>query len=66
MIGRINFKLKGTVEADDTYVGGKTHGKRGRGAENKTTVFSLVERKGKKLYLLPLKELQEGISGLSW
>lgn len=40
-------QLKGTVEADETYVGGKAHGKRGRGVENKTPVFSLVERKGK-------------------
>jgi transposase-like protein len=40
-------KLMGVVEADETYVGGKGHGKRGRGAENKTPVFSLVERNGK-------------------
>lgn len=37
-------RFQGTVEADETYVGGKGHGKRGRGAENKTPVFSLVER----------------------
>jgi len=39
-------KIKGIVEADETYVGGKGHGKRGRGAENKTPVFALVERHG--------------------
>ncbi|MGH2503208.1 MAG: IS1595 family transposase [Ktedonobacterales bacterium] len=39
-------KLTGTVEADETYVGGKHHGKRGRGAEGKTPVFTLVERDG--------------------
>lgn len=39
-------KFQGTVEADETYVGGKGHGKRGRGADNKTPVFSLVERNG--------------------
>lgn len=39
--------LRGIVEADETYVGGKGHGKRGRGAEKKTPVFSLVERNGK-------------------
>jgi transposase-like protein len=39
--------LFGTVEADETYIGGKGgHNKRGRGAENKTAVFGLVERKG--------------------
>jgi transposase-like protein len=39
-------KLSGTVEADETYIGGRAHGKRGRGAENKTPVFSLIERGG--------------------
>jgi len=39
-------KLQGTVEADETYIGGKHHGKRGRGSENKTPVFALVERGG--------------------
>lgn len=35
----------GTVEADETYVGGKgRNNKRGRGAENKTPVFGIVER----------------------
>lgn len=39
--------LGGTVEADETYIGGKGgHNKRGRGAENKTPVFGMVERKG--------------------
>ncbi len=38
--------LEGTVEADETYVGGKAKGKRGRGAANKTPVVSLVERGG--------------------
>ena len=35
------------MEADETYVGGKAKGKRGRGAANKTPVVSLVERGGK-------------------
>ncbi|WAC09102.1 MAG: IS1595 family transposase [Thermodesulfobacteriota bacterium] len=39
-------KFQGTIEADETYIGGKGHGKRGRGAENKTPVFALVERNG--------------------
>lgn len=39
--------LKGVVEVDETYVGGKTHGKgRGKGTPNKTCVVSLVERGG--------------------
>lgn len=40
-------KLGGIVEADETYVGGKGEGKRGRGSEKKTPVFSLVERNGR-------------------
>lgn len=39
--------LSGIVELDETYVGGKGgNNKRGRGSENKTPVFGMVERKG--------------------
>ncbi len=38
--------LSGIVEADETYIGGKAKGKRGRGAGNKTVVFGMVERGG--------------------
>lgn len=38
--------LSGHVEADETYVGGRAHGKRGRGAENKTVVFGMLQRDG--------------------
>ena len=41
-------KLNGTVECDETYVGGKTHGKGTAFKGNKTPVFSLVERDGTK------------------
>lgn len=40
-------KLKGTVEADETYFGGKRKGKRGRGAFNKQAVFGVLERNGR-------------------
>jgi len=40
-------QLSNTVEIDETYIGGKgKHNKRGRGAENKTPVFGMAERKG--------------------
>ena len=40
--------LKGTVEADETYVGGKSRQqRRGRGSERKTPVAVLVERLGR-------------------
>src|SRR5260370_843114 len=41
-----NEQLPGIVEADETYIGGKARGKRGRGAANKTPVVTLVERHG--------------------
>ena len=42
-----NTPLSGTVEADETYVGGRRKGgKRGRGAPNKTIVFGMVEKEG--------------------
>jgi transposase-like protein len=39
--------LQGTVEVDETYVGGKGPGKRGRSTERKTPVVALVERGGR-------------------
>lgn len=39
--------LKGEIEADEAYFGGKRKGNRGRGAKNKTIVFGILERKGK-------------------
>jgi len=40
-------QLSNTVEVDETYIGGKAHEKRGRGADNKIPVFGMVERGGK-------------------
>jgi transposase len=40
-------KLNGEVEIDESYFGGKRKGQRGRGANNKTIVFGILERKGK-------------------
>lgn len=39
--------LKGEIEADDTYFGGRRKGRRGRGAEGKVPVFGIIERRGK-------------------
>lgn len=39
-------QLSGHVEIDETMVGGKRKGKRGRGAEGKSTVLGMVERGG--------------------
>ncbi len=40
-------KLRGEIEADDAYFGGRRKGKRGRGSRNKTAVFGILEREGK-------------------
>ena len=40
----LNYKLKGRVEIDDAYLGGKLkNGKRGRGSENKSPFIAAVE-----------------------
>jgi transposase len=46
MLSEDDMQLSGKVEVDETYVGGKHKGKRGRGSENKTIVAGAVERKG--------------------
>ena len=38
--------LTGHVEVDETYVGGRRPGKRGRGAAGKSVVFGIIERDG--------------------
>jgi transposase-like protein len=40
-------QFSGEVEMDETYVGGKRPGKRGRGAGGKTVVAGISQRKGK-------------------
>jgi transposase-like protein len=39
-------KLGGVVEMDETYVGGRAHGKRGRGAANKEVIIGIRQRQG--------------------
>lgn len=41
------YRLQKLIELDDTYVGGKRAGKRGRGAEGKRPVLVAVESRGK-------------------
>lgn len=41
--------MSGEVEADETYVGGKRKGRRGRGAAGKTVVFGKLERGTKRV-----------------
>ncbi|WP_424362994.1 IS1595 family transposase [Methylocystis parvus] len=56
--------LKGHVELDEAYVGGRRSGKRGRGAEGKTIVMGAKERGGKivtKLIPDVRKEILRGV-----
>ena len=46
LLNQSNRKLSETVEVDETYVGGVRPGKRGRGAEGKTAVVGMVQRRG--------------------
>jgi len=47
-------KFKGVVEADETYLGGKSRGKRGRGAKGKAIVIGVRQRGGKlRTQLIP-------------
>lgn len=65
--------LTGQVEVDESYFGGKSAGKRGRGASGKTVVMGMVERKGnavakvipdvKAKTLIPLIEKQVAKEG---
>jgi transposase len=40
-------KLKGEIEIDEAYFGGRRKGRRGRGSSGKSIVFGLLERDGK-------------------
>lgn len=57
-------RLAGTVEADETYVGGEKPGRRGRGAEGKTLVVIMVELDGKRLGRVRLVQVNDA-SGAS-
>jgi transposase-like protein len=46
LLGENVDMFTGNVEADETYVGGKREGTRGRGAKGKTIVAGVVERQG--------------------
>jgi len=46
MLGEDIMSLLQEVEVDETYIGGRRRGKRGRGAEGKTPVFGMAQRNG--------------------
>jgi transposase-like protein len=58
-------QLKGIVEADETYIGGKAHRGGGKtGFENKTMVFSLVERQGSVRSFVPGRVTGGNLNGI--
>lgn len=50
-------QLYGTVEVDETYIGGERPGKRGRGAADKSLVLIAVEDKGNKIGRIRLQRI---------
>lgn len=52
-------QLSGTVEVDETYIGGARPGKRGRGAAGKTLVVIAVEDKGNHIGRIRLTRVED-------
>jgi transposase-like protein len=56
-------RLSGIVEVDETYIGGKKPGKRGRGAAGKALVVIAVEDKGNKIGRIRLRQVSDASAG---
>ena len=52
-------RIFGTVEVDETYVGGKKTGKRGRGADGKILVVIVAQIDGKRIGRIRLKRIPD-------
>ncbi len=57
--GSFHKPLDGIVEADETYIGGKHSGKRGRGSENKTPVFGMLDRDDETIMTQPVEKVNK-------
>lgn len=55
-------RLSGTVQVDETFIGGYRPGKRGRGAEGKTLVLIIAEEKGKAVGRIRLRIISDASS----
>ena len=49
------YRLSGTIELDDAFVGGKQRGKRGRGAQGKAPIIVTCENRHKKAGFITMK-----------
>lgn len=52
-------RISGTIEVDETYVGGKKTGKRGRGAEGKVLIVIAAQIDGKRIGRIRLKRIPD-------
>lgn len=52
-------RLSGSVQVDETYIGGEKPGKRGRGAEGKTLVIIAAQEDGKATGRIRLKQVTD-------
>lgn len=52
-------RISGTIEVDETYIGGKTAGKRGRGADGKILVVIAAQIDGKRIGRIRLKRIPD-------
>lgn len=52
-------RLTGSVQVDETYIGGAKPGKRGRGAEGKALVLIVAEEKGKATGRIRLRRIED-------
>lgn len=52
------YKLSGVIELDDAYVGGKKAGKRGRGADGKTSVVIACETTGQRPRFIAMQAVE--------
>jgi len=52
-------KLTGTVQVDETFIGGAKTGKRGRGAEGKALVLIIAQEKGKATGRIRLRKIPD-------
>jgi transposase-like protein len=52
-------KLSGTIEVDESYIGGEKPGKRGRGAAGKTLVVIAAQIDGKRIGRIRLRQIKD-------
>lgn len=55
-------RLTGTVQVDETFIGGAKPGKRGRGAEGKALVLIIAQEKGKATGRIRLRRIEDASS----